>query len=86
MVYMLRVSLVFHTLVPLIDLNNVKTEHKPPFIFRHPDPCSISRVDTERTTGYYLEEEPPRLHTILSAHYAHIKARENVLAKGENCR
>ena len=59
MVYMLRVSLVVHTLVPLIDLHNVKTEHKPPFyIFRHPDPCSISRVDTERTTGYYLEADP----------------------------
>ena len=32
-----RVSLVFHTIVPLIHPNNVKTECKPPFyIFRHP--------------------------------------------------
>ena len=57
-VYMLPVSLVFHTIVPLIDLNNVKTEHKPPFyIFRHPCYHKQTEIGYSYKKAYILVEK-----------------------------
>ena len=46
---MLWISLVFHTIVPLIDLNNVKTEHKPQFYINFSLKLKKLKLGNEKT-------------------------------------